>query len=152
MIHDIGKVGVSDLILKKTGLLTPEERAIMCSHTYLGASLFDKVGSDITDLAQETILHHHQKWDGSGYSGNPAVPTLAGKAIPLAARLTAIADVFDALVSPRCYKKPWSFNEARNLIKKEAGHHFDPELAMCFLDLCDLVKTIYTRYPDFPPE
>ncbi|UQZ88182.1 metal-dependent phosphohydrolase [Deltaproteobacteria bacterium Smac51] len=148
MLHDIGKVGVSDLILKKAGPLTPEERETMCRHTWLGATLFDHETNDLTDLAVDTTLHHHQKWDGTGYSGSPDVPVLSGEDIPLAARITALADVFDALVSPRCYKRTWTFDEAESLMEKEAGKHFDPELVECFFEIKDTICKIYQRYPD----
>ena len=148
MLHDIGKVGVSDLILKKPGPLTDEERAVMRCHTYLGSTLFVQDTSDISELAMETTLHHHQKWDGTGYSGHPDVPVLSGEDIPLAARITALSDVFDALVSQRCYKEMWPVEEALDTIRKESGRHFDPELVKCFLDIQDLVASIYQRFPD----
>jgi Response regulator containing a CheY-like receiver domain and an HD-GYP domain len=148
MLHDIGKVGVSDLILKKPGALTDEERAIMRTHTYLGSTLFAQDTGDISELAMDTTLHHHQKWDGTGYSGHSGTPVLAGENIPLAARITALADVFDALVSKRCYKEMWSFDEARARLREESGRHFDPELIDCFFEITDLITSIYERFPD----
>ena len=147
MLHDIGKVGISDLILKKPDKLTPEEFAVMRSHTILGSELFTAESRDITDMAHEIALHHHQKWNGKGY---PEIDgkLLAGEEIPLSARVTAIADVFDALVSPRCYKSPWTFERATALIKGESGKHFDPELAVCFTEILDTVRMIYSRFPD----
>jgi len=152
MLHDIGKVGISDVILKKSGPLDQIERETMRSHTFLGSSLFAQDNNDITELATEVTLHHHQCWDGSGYSGDPALPALAGENIPLAARMTAIADVFDALVSRRCYKKTWTFAEAVEYVKKESGRHFDPTLTECFLEILPLVTKIYQRFPDEEPE
>jgi response regulator RpfG family c-di-GMP phosphodiesterase len=148
MLHDIGKVGVSDLVLKKPGKLTEEEFAIMRSHTALGAAILASDTGDIAPLAREIALHHHQKWNGKGYAGSTDAGRLAGEAIPLGARITAIADVFDALVSPRCYKKPWTFEEALDLLRREAGEHFDPALTECLAGILDLLHPIYERFPD----
>lgn len=147
MLHDIGKVGISDKVLKKPGKLTDEEFAIMRNHAVYGADLFLGDDKDIMLLAREISLHHHQKWNGKGY---PLLEqgAIAGEDIPLAARITAIADVFDALVSPRCYKNAWTFEKAINLLREEAGQHFDPELVTCFLELGETVPMIYKRFPD----
>lgn len=153
MVHDIGKVGISNAILKKPGKLTDEEFDIMKTHTILGSELFTVNSRDIAEMSHEISLHHHQKWNGRGYPRiNDTTP--AGEDIPLSARITAIADVFDALVSPRCYKEPWSMERATNLLKEEAGQHFDPELVESFCDVLDVVKMIYERYPDekLPPK
>jgi phosphoribosyl 1,2-cyclic phosphodiesterase len=149
MLHDIGKVGISDLILKKPGNLTDEEFAVMRGHTEIGASILAEDVSDLSGLSQDIALHHHQKWNGRGY---PAAEgkTPAGESIPLSARMVAIADVFDALVSPRCYKRPWSFADALDLLRKEAGEHFDPALVECMLELRDMLPLIYERFPDMP--
>ena len=146
MLHDIGKVGVSDLILKKPGKLDDAEFMRMQAHTSMGALLLNKDEDDITPLAYEIALHHHQKWNGAGYAGES--PQLVGQDIPFAARITAIVDVFDALVSPRCYKKPWSFEAACDLLREEAGKHFDPHMVTCFLDIADIIAAVYTRFPD----
>jgi HD-GYP domain-containing protein (c-di-GMP phosphodiesterase class II)/phosphoribosyl 1,2-cyclic phosphodiesterase len=151
MLHDIGKVGISESILKKPGKLSDEEFAIMRGHTTLGASILaDDSGDmgDIAELAHDIALHHHQKWNGKGYAACCNAGRLAGEEIPLAARITAIADVFDALVSPRCYKKPWSFEDAVALLQKESGEHFDPELVFCICEIIDTIKLIYQRFPD----
>ncbi len=153
MLHDIGKVGISDLVLKKNGKLTDEEFAVMQQHTRFGAFLFAPGDKDLSELAHEIALHHHQKWDGKGYPlPDDGVP-LAGRDVPLSARLTAIADVFDALVSPRSYKKPWTFEEAEAMLHKDAGTHFDPELVQCFSEMMETVRLIYDRFPDheLPP-
>lgn len=147
MLHDIGKVGVSDLILKKPGKLTEEEFALMRNHSALGGQILSSKYNDITSLGQEIALHHHQKWDGRGY-GETGKEGLSGNDIPLAARITALADVFDALVSPRCYKKAWTFERALELLREESGKHFDPILVECFLELKDTVVKIFERYPD----
>jgi phosphoribosyl 1,2-cyclic phosphodiesterase len=147
MLHDIGKVGISDLILKKPGKLTDEEFAVMRGHTEIGASILAEDISDISGLSQDIALHHHQKWNGCGY---PTGKTLAGADIPLGARIVAIADVFDALVSPRCYKQPYSFADALELLRREAGAHFDPALVACMLELGDILPLIYERFLDLP--
>lgn len=147
MLHDIGKVGISDLVLKKPAKLTDEEFIVMQSHTVLGGGLFTGSVEDIEALANEIALNHHQKWNGKGYPVIDGTP-MSGESIPLGARITAIADVFDALVSPRCYKEPWSFERAANLLREEAGNHFDPELVGCFVAMLDTIAMIYERYPD----
>jgi hypothetical protein len=149
MLHDIGKVGISDLILKKPGKLTEEEFAVMRGHTGIGASILAEDVSDLSALSQDIALCHHQKWNGRGY---PSIDgkTPAGEGIPLGARIAAIADVFDALVSPRCYKKPWSFADAVDLLRREAGEHFDPRLVECMVEIRELLPLIYERFPDVP--
>ena len=148
MLHDVGKVGVSDLILKKPAGLTDDEFTVMRRHTTMGAAILYPSGEDIADMAYEIALHHHQKWDGTGYAGAEGQGKLAGEAIPLAARITALADVFDALVSPRCYKKAWPFENAMKLIRDESGKHFDPSLVSCMEEVYALLPMIYTRFPD----
>ncbi|MDR1966145.1 MAG: HD domain-containing protein [Synergistaceae bacterium] len=148
MMHDIGKVGISDLILKKTGRLTDEEFTVIRGHTEIGASILAEDSGEIAQCAREIALHHHQKWDGTGYAGPTDAGRLSGAAIPIGARITAIADVFDALVSPRCYKKKWSFDDALNLLKEEAGKHFDPALVDDMLGMRSLLGEIYARFPE----
>ena len=148
MLHDIGKVGVSDSVLKKPGKLTDEEFTIMREHSALGASILDKDTGEISPLASAIALHHHQKWNGTGYAGSSEEGKLAGEDIPLGARITAIADVFDALVSPRCYKPPWTFEQALDVLRKDAGSHFDPELVECMVRLEKLLHNIYAAFPD----
>ncbi|MDR0466548.1 MAG: HD domain-containing protein [Deltaproteobacteria bacterium] len=148
MLHDIGKVGVGESVLKKPGKLTDEEFSVMRGHTALGASILDGDEGEITALARDIALHHHQKWNGTGYAGSSDEGRLAGEDIPLGARITAIADVFDALVSPRCYKQPWTFEDALNLLRKDAGSHFDPELVECMTRLEELLRHIYEAFPD----
>ena len=148
MLHDIGKVGVSDIVLKKPGKLTEEENILMRGHTTLGASILSDETGEIGVLAREIALHHHQKWNGRGYAGPDEEGKLAGEDIPLGARITAIADVFDSLVSPRCYKKPWSFEDAFNLLRREAGEHFDPNLVESMIEIEELIHSIYATFPD----
>ncbi len=147
MLHDMGKVGIPDAILKKPGRLEPDERAVMEHHCALGAGLFAEVDWDMDAMVQSIALHHHQKWDGTGYTGSPDQPVLAGQTIPLAARITAVADVFDALVSKRCYKPSWTQDDAVAEIQKSAGTHFDPEVVDAFLEIREIIDAIYSRYP-----
>lgn len=148
MLHDVGKVGIPDAILKKPGKLTLDERKIMEQHSALGARLFANATLEADMLAGEIALHHHQRWDGTGYTGDPQVPALSGLDIPLGARITALADVFDALISPRCYKAPWPVAEALTYIKQCEGTHFDPEVVKAFLEIEDIILAIYQRFSD----
>ena len=150
MMHDIGKVGISDAILKKPGKLTGEEMEVMRGHTLLGASILEEGNEDITSLARDIALHHHQKWNGLGYAGPGTMGRLAGESIPLAARVTSVADVFDALVSFRCYKDPWPFDDAMNYLRQESGVSFDPLLVECMVEMRDMLRLIYARFPDAP--
>ena len=150
MLHDMGKVGIADAILKKPGKLDPDERAVMEHHCSLGSGLFDvhEMEWDMDSMARDISLHHHQKWDGTGYTGSPDQPALAGEAIPLAARIVSVADVFDALVSRRCYKPSWTADEARAEILKGSGTAFDPQVVEAFMEISETVDAIYARYPD----
>lgn len=152
MLHDIGKVGIPDAILKKPGQLNERERAIMNTHPALGASLFDADGNEIDAMAREISLHHHARWDGSGYTGSDKIPSPKGEDIPIWARIVSIADVYDALVSKRCYKEAWSPEEALEVLRKESGKSFDPELVDLFINMQDLVQAIYERYDECKEE
>ena len=133
-LHDIGKVGIPDNILLKQGRLTPEERDTMKTHTLLGSEAIEHAERDIDNsisfltLAKEIVRWHHEHWDGQGYPDG-----LAGEAIPLSARLMALADVFDALISKRVYKEPIPFHEVRRIIVAERGKQFDPEITDVFM-------------------
>jgi putative two-component system response regulator len=129
-MHDIGKLAVPDAILLKPGKLTPEERAIMETHTTAGAELLAKSNVPQMYVAEEIARHHHERFDGNGYPAR-----LKGSMIPLAARITALADVFDALTHVRPYKHAWTVEEALNEIASLRGKHFDPELTDLFLAL-----------------
>lgn len=146
MLHDVGKVGIPDAVLQKPGRLDDDERAIMQTHSALGAGLFNGSANDIDVLAREIALHHHAKWNGQGYTGSPDIPSPAGEDIPLGARITTIADVYDALVSKRCYKEAWDASKALEILQKDAGSHFDPELVDHFLGIQDVVRAIFERY------
>ncbi|MBR4630047.1 MAG: HD domain-containing protein [Treponema sp.] len=160
--HDFGKVGVSDVILKKAGpgRFTDEERGVMKGHTLIGAKLFAEVESDFDEMARDVALRHHEWWDGSenGYPGNvnylsyeigrpveKGIP-LKGDEIPLSARIVAIADVFDALSHRRCYKEAWSVDDAFLEIQNSSGTQFDPELVMCFLAERERILMVNLRY------
>ena len=126
-MHDIGKIGIPDAILQKPGKLTPEEWAVMQTHAQIGAEIIGEDGSDLLNMAREVALCHHEKWDGSGYPRG-----LKGEAIPISARIVALADVFDALTSERPYKHAWPIDDAVALIREQAGQHFDPALVTAF--------------------
>jgi putative two-component system response regulator len=135
-MHDIGKIGISDRILLKPGKLTDAEWEIIKTHTTIGAELLSGGRSEMIRIACKIALTHHEKWDGSGYPFG-----LKGEDIPLAGRICAIADVFDALISPRPYKKAWPIDEALQKIKEESGKHFDPQLVPIFLRIINEVLT-----------
>ena len=148
-LHDIGKVGIPDHILLKPGKLNAEEWAIMQTHAQLGSEAIERAEADIEmpldflSLAKEIARWHHEKWDGSGYPDG-----LSGEAIPLSARLMALADVFDALISPRVYKPPMSFAEARSIIYEGRGKHFDPDIVDAFIADFSAYCAIAERYHD----
>ena len=131
-LHDIGKIRVSDTILNKPGKLTDEEFETMKLHTVYGRDVIEnakKATPDVSYLneAENLSLYHHEKWNGKGYPQG-----LSGGDIPLSARIMAVADVFDALVSKRSYKDPFPFEKAMDIIREGAGSHFDPSVAAAF--------------------
>lgn len=141
-LHDVGKIMVSDTILNKPGRLTDEEFAIMKSHTTAGSKVIESAMSLVTDSgylaeAKNLATYHHERWDGKGYPSG-----LSGEDIPLSARIMAVADVFDALVSRRSYKEPFSFEKAMQIIEEGAGTQFDPQIAMLFVESADEVRVI----------
>ena len=154
--HDFGKVGISDIILKKAARFTDDERNTMKGHTCLGAQLFTPSDSDLDEMAREVTLRHHERWDGEprGYPGQfdynklqpeqsvPESTPLKGEEIPLAARIVSLADVFDALSHQRVYKEAWSIQDTFNEIEKERGHQFDPEVVDAFLQIKDRIIAI----------
>ena len=162
MLHDVGKVGISDIILKKPTRLTDDEYRIMKSHTWLGARQFQDE-SELSFIAQQVALHHHENWDGTGYPGRvgdlsnadkyiengvECPPGLVGEEIPIFARIVAIADVYDALSSARAYKPEWKESEVVASIRENAGRKFDPELVDVFLDVLPMLRNIRKRFPD----
>nr|WP_193988267.1 HD domain-containing phosphohydrolase [Lelliottia steviae] len=127
-MHDTGKIGISDEILKAPRKLTDEEMEIMKQHTVIGHKILSKANNRLFNLAAEVALYHHEKWDGSGYPYG-----LKGTEIPESARIVAIADVFDALTMKRPYKEAWPFEEAFKFIEDQSGKHFDPSLVPKFI-------------------
>jgi putative two-component system response regulator len=148
-LHDIGKVGIPDHILLKPGKLTPEEWVIMKTHSYLGSLAIQQAEEDaerpveFLRLARDIAHYHHEKWDGSGYPEG-----LSGDAIPLSARLMALADVFDALISRRVYKEPFSIEKSVGIIREGRGSHFDPDVVDAFLARLDDFSSIAAQYAD----
>ena len=145
-LHDIGKIKVSDVILNKPGRLTDEEFVEMKKHTTAGEDIIDKAIEIVPDTgylneAKNLATYHHEKWDGSGYPKG-----LVGEEIPLSARIMAVADVFDALVSNRSYKKGFPFEKAMDIIREGVGTHFDPNVAKAFLDAEDEVRAIAEKF------
>lgn len=140
-MHDIGKIGIPDLILQKPGKLDAAEWEIMRTHPEIGARIIGEDRSSLLQMAATIALSHHERWDGSGYPHG-----LQGEAIPLAGRIVAIADVFDALTSQRPYKHAWTVDEAFALIARESGKHFDPTLAACFLGLRPQLEAIRQQW------
>ena len=141
MLHDIGKIGISDAILKKPGKLTQEEFIMMKTHTIKGSEIFEDKFSPMEELAAEISKTHHEKWDGTGYPFG-----LKGEEIPISGRIVALADVFDALSSKRSYKAAWTENDVLEELKKQAGKHFDPEVVECFFEVYDVIKLISKKY------
>lgn len=147
-LHDIGKVGIPDQILNKPGKLTPEESAIMKTHTTIGAEAIEMTTRGISEkgflvIAEEIILHHHEKWNGEGYPYG-----LKGKEIPLSARVMTVADVYDALISKRVYKEAYSHEEAVEIMKEESGALFDPRIIEIFLSISDQFHKVALRLRD----
>ncbi len=155
MLHDIGKVGIPDAILRKPGPLDDDERERMKMHVVFGASYFDDPQSEWDTLAKEISLNHHEKWDGSGYPGAiadtvdnvlPGLPGKKGREIPLSARIVAVADVYDALSSKRAYKDAWEEDRVLHHMRQESGKHFDPEIVGIFLEIYDVIKAIRQKW------
>ncbi|TMI72413.1 MAG: HD domain-containing protein [Bacillati bacterium ANGP1] len=122
-LHDVGKIGIPDHILLKPGALIPEEFELMKTHVKVGAGILSEGKSDLLRLAEEIALTHHERWDGTGYPVG-----LKGEAIPLSGRIVAVADVFDAIISTRPYRKARSIAEAIKVIKNGGGTQFDPKV------------------------
>ncbi|WP_323016952.1 two-component system response regulator [Castellaniella sp.] len=142
-MHDVGKIGIPDSVLLKPGKLDPAEWAIMRQHPAIGARIIGDHPSGLLRLAATIALRHHEKWDGSGYPDG-----LAGEAIPLAARIVALADVFDALTSVRPYKSAWSVDDAMHYIREQSGRHFDPALIEAFERCLPDILVFKARWAD----
>lgn len=161
LLHDVGKVAIPDKILKKPGRLETDEYENMKTHTWLGAQLFSPHENDFDKFVSETILRHHERWDGLGYpgkinikDGTPLVMAsdtgkpegLRGEEIPLAARIIALADVYDALSCRRCYKEPWSEDDIIAELKQCRGKNFDPEILDAFFEIYPRIVKIRESY------
>jgi len=133
-MHDVGKIGIPDNILRKPGRLNAQERAIMEQHTEIGARIIGQHDNPLLDMARTVALTHHEKWDGTGYPRG-----IKGNNIPRVGRIVAVADVFDALVSKRPYKNAWPFEKAVAVIEMESGKHFDPGLVDVFVANLDKI-------------
>jgi len=148
-LHDIGKVGIPDIILQKPGPLDERELSVMRSHVGIGRTIianainsYNKTNEFLT-IASNIAYSHHEKWDGSGYPLG-----LKGDEIPLEGRLMALADVYDALISRRCYKEPMSFEQAESIILADSGKHFDPAIIAAFIDLKEKFREVAHRYEE----
>jgi response regulator RpfG family c-di-GMP phosphodiesterase len=155
MVHDVGKVAISDTLLRKPSELTPAETRAIRMHTIYGARLFRHKRSEWDRIASEVVLNHHERWDGKGYPGQ--IPDIfatdiqfaqgkVGVEIPIAARIVSLADVYDALVSERAYKEAWDRNTVYVYLKSQAGRQFDPELVDLFLESRSLFASIGVKY------
>ncbi|WP_293266281.1 HD domain-containing phosphohydrolase [Neptunomonas sp.] len=149
-LHDIGKIAIPDKILLKPGRLTNAEFSEMKKHTTYGKNIIEKAlanlqieGKSFSQILYNIVFYHHENWDGSGYPGQ-----LAGKNIPLEARIIRVADVYDALTSERPYKKAWSRSEALEYLQAESGALFDPQCVEAAVACADLFKTIKTEFSD----
>jgi putative two-component system response regulator len=145
-MHDVGKIGVPDSILLKPGPLDPDERLVMENHTVIGHDLLSGSGIALLDLAASIALSHHERWDGRGYPNR-----LSGEDIPLAGRIAACADVFDALTSPRRYRpRVYTSAEALDYITSERGTQFDPAVVDALVDATAVFSVIRRALPDWP--
>lgn len=168
MLHDVGKVAITDLILKKPAPLNSVEYNAMKKHTFLGAQLFSNQRSDFDKAAFIVTLNHHEHWDGMGYPGYIDFSTgdplpgfcnsqgnIMGKKfddIPPFGRIVAIADVYDALCSTRSYKDPWDEERVLETMGKERGKQFDPEMLDIFFSIFDIIRNITYQYPETPED
>lgn len=139
-MHDIGKIGIPDAILLKRGPLTAAERRIVETHPQIGADILGDPPNDLIALAREVALAHHERWDGGGYPSG-----LAGEVIPLSGRIVGLADVFDALVSKRCYKDAFPLDKALTLVRNDTGKHFDPGVSEAFFATIDRILDYYRQ-------
>jgi putative two-component system response regulator len=143
-MHDIGKIGIPDGILLKAGKLDAEEWHIMKGHTIIGANILKGSQIGFVRMGAMIALTHHEKWNGSGYPNG-----LKGKQIPLAGRIVALADVFDALTSKRTYKEPFSVQESNRIIEEGRCKHFDPAVVDAFFSIQDEILQIKAQFEDY---
>ncbi|MCP3870611.1 MAG: two-component system response regulator [Gammaproteobacteria bacterium] len=142
-MHDIGKIGIPDEILLKPGKLNPREWTVMCRHPQYGAEIIGEHDSELMRTSRDIALNHHEKWDGTGYPNGKR-----GEEIPIAARIVALADVFDALTTVRPYKEAWSVDDAVRYIDERSGKHFDPGLVPLFHQLLPEILEIKSKYEE----
>ena len=142
-LHDIGKIGIPDAILLKPARLTEEERAIIETHTSIGFDILKGSSSEYLSMAASIALHHHERFDGKGYPYG-----LRGEEIPLEARIVAVADTLDALMTVRPYKDAWTRTEALKYIQEHSGSHFDPDCVWALMDREEQVRKVYDELPD----
>ena len=142
-MHDIGKIAIPDAILNKPGKLTNEEFEIIKTHTQKGHDMLGISNRPLFKVASQIALTHHEKYDGTGYPNS-----LKGEDIPIFGRITALADVFDAIGSDRCYKKAWEMEKVLEFIKEQRGKHFDPKLVDIFFDNLDDILKIKEEHQD----
>jgi putative two-component system response regulator len=142
-MHDVGKIGTPDHVLLKPEKLNPEEWELIKKHTTMGAAIIGEHPSELMETARIVALHHHERWDGSGYPAG-----LKGEQIPIDARIVALADVFDALLSVRPYKQAWSIEATLEYIRDSAGSHFDPKLVETFLRILPECLAVREKYRD----
>jgi putative two-component system response regulator len=140
-MHDIGKLGVPDSILLKPAKLTATEFKEMQNHTIIGGKILENAKADILKVSEQIAITHHEKWDGSGYPHG-----LAGENIPLYGRIVALADVFDALTTKRCYKPAFSMDETMHIIKEGTGRHFDPTVVAAFEKSMDQIMAVKNKF------
>jgi len=144
-MHDVGKLGIPDMILRKPGALTPEEWEVMRQHPRIGQEIIGDHDSPLLQMAARIALSHHEKWDGSGYPQG-----LRGEDTPIEARIVAVADVFDALTSVRPYKSAWPVDKALSLLVEEKGRHFDPALVDAFVSSLPAICAIKEQFGEAP--
>ncbi|WP_343622357.1 HD-GYP domain-containing protein [Roseateles puraquae] len=145
-MHDVGKIGIPDAILKKPGAYTPEERAQMNQHAQMGADILGRSRVPLFQLAAEVALTHHERWDGSGYPRG-----LVGEAIPISGRIVAVVDFFDALTMDRCYRKAFSDEVALGMLVQQRGVAFDPRIVDAFASHVDDMTALRERINANPP-
>jgi putative two-component system response regulator len=144
-MHDIGKIGIPDGILLKSGKLTPEEFEVVRQHATIGAKLLEGSNIPLLRMAEQIALGHHEKWDGSGYP-----QSLAFEDIPMPARIVAVADVFDALTCARAYRPAFDEDTALDMMRAARGSHFDPEVFDVFIDVLPAFRHIKEQITDEP--